>query len=920
VKPEPADDRATVDPAARNGTASDGNPPQSTPAPSGQTIDFGPGAERADPVADSPESAKADSSITVDVPSAPDGAADGASDTGPPEPVKRKPDVPQAAAPPGYEIIGILGRGGMGVVYDARQVSLKRRVALKMVTAGAHIGPAQRARFQIEAEAVAALQHPSIVQIYEVGEHDGIPYFSLEYVGGGSLERKIKRQPLPPRDAAGLVQTLALAMDYAHERGIVHRDLKPANVLMTADGLPKITDFGLAKRLDNSDSSQTQAGTILGTPSYMAPEQAQGEVKEVGTLADVYSLGAVLYQLLTGRPVFQGTTMLETLEMVRTQEPVPVRQLQPKVAHDLETICLKCLQKSPAKRYTTAGTLAEDLGHFLANEPIQARPVGRVERFWRWCYRNPGIAALTAAVFLLLATVAVTSSIMAVQIHREKAAAEEARDLAQKNENLALRSKKEAEQARDLAVTQSGLALRAFRTLIDEAQKEIGDNPGMQALKGKLLETALEGLDKVARTDEDSRLLGQIMAGAYLRIGQLFQQMGQSDKALTQIQKCHEITSSLAARDPEGIVAQGNLATSYMALGEIVVERGDVLASLDYYQKALDLRKDLMGRPLGEDPDPKRRLEPVDVKMQLAESYTRVGVTYLKLGEPKKAGEYFQQALALRQELVDSAPTDTPAHVERARSFQLDLARSHNALAEVGFRSRELSAAKENFEQALVVCDRVFRANPQKPLYKWDLANTLGNFGVFDVRTRRLDEAHTHYGRYLSLMQELADPDPKNAFYQRYLGLAYYRSATLARLQNDADAAHRCNEKCLQIREKLAAADAKSERRRIELMLVLPRCGQHAKAAEEAAKLRKSNSADREVLVEIAQCYAQCAAAVPGEPALARQYREKAHEALTQALAQGYKDLVILETEPDLDALRDQPTFRALLATLTKGA
>ena len=251
---------------------------------------------------------------------------------------------------PGYEIVGELGRGGMGVVYKARQRGLNRWVALKMVLAGAHAGPSQLARFQTEAEAVARLQHPNIVQIYDVGELDGLPYFSLEYIDGLSLDQKIHRQPQPPREAAHLIETLARAMDYAHENGIIHRDLKPANVLMTSDGKPKITDFGLAKRLEE-DSSQTKSGTLMGTPSYMAPEQARGEIKEVGPLADVYSLGAMLYELLTGRPPFLASSAMDTIMQVTRDEAMAPTRIVPGTPRDIETICMKCLQKESDKRY-----------------------------------------------------------------------------------------------------------------------------------------------------------------------------------------------------------------------------------------------------------------------------------------------------------------------------------------------------------------------------------------------------------------------------------------------------------------------------------------------------------------------------------------------------------------------------------------
>ena len=280
----------------------------------------------------------------------------------------------------GYKILGVLGRGGMGVVYRALHVKLKRVVALKMVLAGSHAGPEQLDRFYSEAEAVAHLQHPNIIQIYEVAEQDGLPYFSLEYVDGGSLVQKCAGKPLADQEAARLVELLARAMHYAHRHDVVHRDLKPANILLTADGVPKVTDFGLAKRLEEGSPSQTRSGAILGTPSYMAPEQALGEVHEIGPLTDVYSLGAILYELITGRPPFLAPNAMDTVMQVAQQDPVAPTQLQPQVSRDLETICLKCLQKEKGRRYASAEDLAEDLRRFQAGEPITARAVSGPER------------------------------------------------------------------------------------------------------------------------------------------------------------------------------------------------------------------------------------------------------------------------------------------------------------------------------------------------------------------------------------------------------------------------------------------------------------------------------------------------------------------------------------------------------------
>jgi serine/threonine protein kinase len=284
-------------------------------------------------------------------------------------------DVGKPASLPvidGYEIGELLGRGGMGLVFKATQKTLKRPVALKIVVSGAHAGELERARFRTEAEAVARLHHPGIVQIYEVGEQAGCPYLALEFVNGGSLAQQLNGAPAPPRRAAQLLLDLARAVQHAHEQGIVHRDLKPANVLLTEAGVAKITDFGLAKLLD-VEQGHTHSGAVLGSPSYMAPEQAEGKVRAIGPATDVYSLGAILYELLTGRPPFLGASLMETLDQVRTHDPAPPQVLQPKVPADLATICLKCLEKMPAERYPSAAALGDDLDLFLRGEAIVAR-------------------------------------------------------------------------------------------------------------------------------------------------------------------------------------------------------------------------------------------------------------------------------------------------------------------------------------------------------------------------------------------------------------------------------------------------------------------------------------------------------------------------------------------------------------------
>lgn len=319
-----------------------------------------------------------------------------------------------------YELLAEIGQGGMGVIYRARQQKLQRTVALKMIRAGTLASSLQIQRFQAEAEAVAQLDHPGIVPIYDVGEYAGHHYFSMALVEGGSLAERVKDGPLPPREAAHLLECVALAMEYAHGHGVIHRDLKPGNILLDATGQPKVTDFGLAKRV-NEDSHLTMAGQVLGTPSYMAPEQAAGRLEAIGPAADIYAMGAVLYCLLTGRPPFQSAQVMDTLKQVLEREPVPPRRLNHAIDRDLETISLKCLQKEPGKRYASAQALAEDLGRWQRREPIAARPVGSAERLWRWCRRNPVIATLAAGVALSLVLGTIVASYFAVVASREAA-------------------------------------------------------------------------------------------------------------------------------------------------------------------------------------------------------------------------------------------------------------------------------------------------------------------------------------------------------------------------------------------------------------------------------------------------------------------------------------------------------------------
>jgi serine/threonine-protein kinase len=452
------------------------------------------------------------------------------------EPSQEPLSLPAVA---GYEVLGELGRGGMGIVYLARQPGLGRLVALKMLLSGAYTTEAQRRRFRAEAEAAARLQHPNVVQVFEVGEHDGHPFFALEYVQGCNLAEALAGAPAPPRAAAELLAAVADAVHAAHERGIIHRDLKPNNILLahpgppagdgkagpswlTASGgglqaVPKVTDFGLAKDLEEA-RGLTETGAVLGTPTYMAPEQAEGRNREVGPPADIYALGAALYETLTGRPPLLGATALETLQRVLTEEPLPPRRLNPAVPRDLETICLKCLAKEPHKRYASAGELAADLRRFLAGEPIRARRTRPWERALKWARRRPAAAVLLvlgvlAAVGLPAAGVAYSAHLR----HRQEEADREARHTEQEVRAAMHQVALLREQARTAEAPVASELLARARAQAQRArllsEKGLADAELAGRVRGLLAELEADDKDRLLVADLDAALLAQAEHG-----------------------------------------------------------------------------------------------------------------------------------------------------------------------------------------------------------------------------------------------------------------------------------------------------------------------------------------------------------------------------------------------------------------------
>jgi tetratricopeptide (TPR) repeat protein len=608
--------------------------------------------------------------------------------------------APQAVAAPaaaadgagpliaGYDILEEVGRGGMGVVYKAWQKSLGRLVALKMLRAGERVGADVLSRFRREAAVVAQLHHPHIVQIYEVGEQDGRPFFVLEFVLEGSLDRRIRGMPQPPREAAALVEVLARAVHAVHRQGIVHRDLKPSNILVQiADGsvpagkqdehtpdrpapgnlqsvIPKITDFGLAKHVDR-ETGTTASGAILGTPCYMAPEQASA--KESGAAADIYALGAMLYELLTGRPPFWGDSPLATLMQVTSQEPGPPRRLQPTVPRDLETICLKCLEKEPKRRYASAADLADDLGRWQRGEPVRARPIGPWRRAVKWARRRPALAGLMAAVVLGLLASAAGGLWHYQQMSTALDTAEKQRDEARKNLRLAW------------TVTDDMLMVGRHWFRMTEG------NPSFQR-RQDILRRALESHEAFIRTFGDDPALRRDVIRAYLLIADIHEMLGRFGDAETALHQALDLAQRLRANQSDDSLL-ATQAAIHRQLRDLYLRWEKPERAAQAAQAAEQLLRDYLHWALAHRAD--------------AGSEYQLALTCLKLGEqlrqrrrPEEALSWYTQAITELEAVLNKERSDPKtttfglvqrkeylrdAHVGRADTLR-DLGRYADAL------------------------------------------------------------------------------------------------------------------------------------------------------------------------------------------------------------------------------------------------
>jgi serine/threonine-protein kinase len=725
--------------------------------------------------------------------------------------------------PPGYDLLGLLGRGGMGVVYQARHRKLRRVVALKMILTGEAATPAERERFETEAQTIARCQHPGILQIFEVGEHNGHAFMALELCPGGSLAARLRLQPPPPREVAELVRRLALALQAAHDVGVLHRDLKPANVLIAADGTPKIADFGLARKL--GEQGQTQTGRLVGTPPYMSPEQARGE-KELGPATDVWALGAILYECLTGKPPFKAATAWQTIFQIQKYDPVAVRELNPAVPADLETICHKCLRKELAQRYASARALADDLGNFLAGRPIQARPLGLVERGYRWVKRHRVVAALLALVVVVLTAGVVGLSIglaVVTNLNQKLTQSNQEKDRALEQEKIA----REAE----------GIALLKERSAREDAQKTIEDMTSEAALKflqtqkelrpeqKEFLEKALDYYQRraqAAATDETERAR---QARAYFQMGFLQERLKLVAAAQGSYEKALPLQQKLIDDFPRVPRYRTALAITHNNLGLLLHDLGDFPAARTQHEQTLALYQKLA------DEFP----EVSDYHQLLARSHNNLSIVLIALGLHPAAQKELEQALALHQNLVDSSP-DEPL-------YRHDLARCHGNVGALLRARGDRWGARKQYEQAQILFQKLADDFPALPEYRQDLARGHLNLGLILTDLDDHRGARKQHEQANILFQNLADEFPSQPQFGLELAASHTNLGNALRELSDWTGARKQYEQAILVIQKLVDALPRVPQYRQELArshgylgLLLSRLNEPAAARKEQEK------------------------------------------------------------------------------------
>lgn len=887
-----------------------------------------------------------------------------------------------------YDLLNELGRGGMGVVYKARQRALNRIVALKMVLSGGRASKQQLARFMAEARAVARLDHPNIVQVYDIGEHDGLPFFAMEYVEGGALDSLVKKQSMDALAAARMMESVCRAMHYAHTKGVIHRDLKPANVLLMSDSpkssvmtktgdktttgtgthtplkstsgtsppsalrshphgpVPKITDFGLAKTFDDEHDVGTKSGAVMGTPNYMAPEQAEGNTKEVTHLADVYSLGATLYELITGRPPFQGPSIVSVLSLVRSADPVNPSRLQPGIPKDLETICLKAMQKEPAKRYESAELMADDLARFVDGQPILARPIGTIEKAVRWAKRKPREAGLWATAASLAAGVFAVFVWSDLKVRDKNVQIAQAKDvIEQKNTDLSAANVAIGNE-RDAVTRQSQLNADQVKYLLRNLSSELRVH-GLTKTREKLVTQALGYIGKLEGLAGESKgIADRGRVSAQIQIGEFYRELGEAERDLDALRKagdCFEkaisLAKDLAEQTPGSDLARGNLALAYNKLAELKLIFGQIDGSdgaAALADKAYAFRKEIVDSPKSAE-GTRDFLFPADRLSSLADSHVMRArlATIAKRRDVARVEQL--KALDLRQKAYAMAVADPKTSEEplKLAPFQTNLSQSY--LVEAAELSAEAGVekdpkktatmrtrAEDYLNKALAISEKAVDENADGLPYQKELAQTLFRVGVNRLIDKKYAEARDAFDRCHAIRSQVAKQgDDANVRQNLWdVSIALYGVGTAnAKLGERAKGMSAFRE-CLKLRERLLSEvdDMKFVR---GVATAAARVGEHARAMKLMAQHDgRAPDANAKFYLFDAVCTASLSAQAVGNAAPDDKLTADHKAQRAKYLATGwdfFKRLVAVDpakarevaSDPDCEFLQARPDFKA---------